>query len=182
MDAPCHSARRLAAHDHMRHAAVRGARRLLDEVNLSEKLLIFRPERMKSLREHIMPLSSIAIEVLERRLKACTGDMVFAGRSGSALGYSSFVRAPRLVGIDAGRRIPGDRYFVIGPATSAASTAISRKAHRRTAWAQPRRHIAGTRRSGPDVRRWRPMRSGSPATPAQTSSPSLRALEAYGLA
>ena len=83
MDAPCHSARRLAAHDHMRHAAVRGARRLLDEVNLSEKLLIFRPERMKSLREHIVPLSSIAIEVLERRLKACTGDMVFAGRSGS---------------------------------------------------------------------------------------------------
>jgi integrase len=62
---------------------------------------------MKSNREHAVPLSALALEVLERRrleqrLKGYTGDAVFPGQSGSPIGYAAFARAPAEVGVNAG--------------------------------------------------------------------------------
>ena len=72
------------------------------EIDLDRKVWTLPPPRMKSEREHIVPLSRFALEVLERRLTVRTGDMVFAGESGVALGYTNFALAPKRAGIDAG--------------------------------------------------------------------------------
>jgi integrase len=72
------------------------------EADLDKKVLVKPAETMKSGVEHIVPLSSLAVEVLERRLQARTGDMVFAGESGRAIGYTNFALAPQRAGIDAG--------------------------------------------------------------------------------
>src|SRR4029077_18838593 len=50
----------------------------------------------------IVPLSPLALEVLKRRLKVRSGDMVFAGEAGRAIGYTNFALAPKRAGIDAG--------------------------------------------------------------------------------
>ena len=57
---------------------------------------------MKSKREHIVPLSSIAFEVLERRRAARSGDsdLVFTNASGRALNYTLFALAPKRAGVD----------------------------------------------------------------------------------
>jgi integrase len=75
---------------------------LWSEIDLAKKLWTVSALRMKSGREHRVPLSALAIEVLERRLKH-TGDMdmVFAGSSGSAIGYTNFALAPKKAGINA---------------------------------------------------------------------------------
>ena len=72
------------------------------EINLEKKLWVVPKTRMKSNREHIVPLSSVALEVLERRALASSGDRVFAGPSGSVVGYTNFALAPKRAGIDAG--------------------------------------------------------------------------------
>jgi hypothetical protein len=59
-------------------------------------------ERMKGGREHTIPLSSIALEVLERQRAVRTGDLIFPGRGGSAMAYSHFALAPKELGVDAG--------------------------------------------------------------------------------
>ena len=80
------------------------------EISLDKKLLVKPAARMKSGREHRAPLSSLALEVLERRdrVRVRTGDekvdaaaVVFAGLSGSALGYTNFALAPKKAGINA---------------------------------------------------------------------------------
>ena len=81
------------------------------EISLDKKLLVIGRERMKSDREHRVPLSSLAIEILERRdrVRVRTGDekvdaavAVFAGVSGGPPGYTNFALAPKREGIDAG--------------------------------------------------------------------------------
>ena len=71
------------------------------EPNLDEKLLVKPAATMKSEREHIVPLSSLALAVLERQARVRTGDAVFPGPSGSPLSYNSFATAPMKAGIDA---------------------------------------------------------------------------------
>ena len=71
------------------------------EIDLAKKLWTVPASRMKSGRERRVPLSSLAIEVLERRLKLRTSDVVFAGPSGSPVGYTNFALAPKKAGIDA---------------------------------------------------------------------------------
>jgi integrase len=53
-------------------------------------------------KEHVVPLSSVALWALAQQEKRQTGDAVFPGLSGSPLSYTAFSRAPGKAGIDAG--------------------------------------------------------------------------------
>ena len=72
------------------------------EIDFDKRLWTLPPPRMKSEREHLVPLSPLALEVLRRRQAVRTGDMVFAGESGSVVGYDNFALAPKRAEIDAG--------------------------------------------------------------------------------
>lgn len=72
------------------------------EIDLDKRLWTLPAARAKTGRAHVVPLSAIALEVLERRREARTGDAVFPSRSGSPLSYPGFAFAPSRVGIDAG--------------------------------------------------------------------------------
>jgi integrase len=72
------------------------------EIDLVKGLWTKPGARMKAGREHVTPLNSIALRVLERQMKVRTGDPVFPGRSGSPISYTGFARAPSEAGIDAG--------------------------------------------------------------------------------
>jgi integrase len=48
---------------------------------------------MKSAKQHVVPLSTAALAVLDRQQRVRTGDAIFPGRSGSPLSYASFYRA-----------------------------------------------------------------------------------------
>jgi integrase len=72
------------------------------EISLDKKLWVIGLERMKSGREHRTPLSSLATEILERRLELRTSDLVFAGPGGARVGYTNFALGPQKAGIDAG--------------------------------------------------------------------------------
>ena len=90
----------------MRHAAIEALHAQWPEIDLDRRLWTIPAARTKSLREHVVPLSGVAIEVFERRLKARTGE---SGASclpvrpaGSPINYSTFVRGLKAMGIDAG--------------------------------------------------------------------------------
>ena len=67
------------------------------EFNLEKRLWTVPKTRMKSNREHLVPLSRIALEVLERRARVKIGDRVFGGIS-----YATFAAAPKNAGFDLG--------------------------------------------------------------------------------
>ena len=71
------------------------------EVDFDRRLWTLPPERMKSAKQHVVPLSTAALAVLDRQQRVRTGDAVFPGRSGSPLSYASFATAPAKAGIDA---------------------------------------------------------------------------------
>jgi hypothetical protein len=71
------------------------------EVDIDRRLWTLPPERMKNAKRHVVPLSTAALAVLDRRQRDRTGDAVFPGRSGSPLSYASFATAPAKAGIDA---------------------------------------------------------------------------------
>jgi integrase len=73
-----------------------------DEIDLSGRLWTIPAARTKSLRAHIAPLPRLAIQILERRRPRAAGDLVFPGRGGGRLGYTTFRTAPRRAGIDVG--------------------------------------------------------------------------------
>jgi integrase len=64
------------------------------EIDLDERLWTVPAERMKSAVEHVVPLCSAALEVLELQARVRTGDAVFPGLSGSPLCYDAFAYAP----------------------------------------------------------------------------------------
>jgi integrase len=72
-----------------------------DEIDLDKRLWVVPAERMKSAREHIVPLSQAAVDILEQQARIRTGDSVFPGRSGSPFVYDTFAAAPARAGIDA---------------------------------------------------------------------------------
>lgn len=49
---------------------------------MAERILTIPPERMKAGREHRVPLSDAAVNVLNRMAEVRTGDLVFPGRDG----------------------------------------------------------------------------------------------------
>ena len=69
------------------------------EVNLDKKLWTLPAARTKSSREHVAPLNSIALAVLERQARVRSGDAVFGGRSELPLRYNAFATAPMKIGI-----------------------------------------------------------------------------------
>jgi integrase len=71
-------------------------------IDFEKRLWTLAATEMKSKRRHIVPLSAAAIEVLKQRAPLRTGDAVFAGRSGGAIGYSNIAIAPKKVGLDLG--------------------------------------------------------------------------------
>jgi integrase len=72
------------------------------EIDLDKALWTIPATRMKAAREHVVPLSSVALAALEPQAKVRTGDSVFSGRGGSPISYTGFARAPADAGIDAG--------------------------------------------------------------------------------
>jgi integrase len=73
-----------------------------DEFDREKKLWTVPAKRMKGAKAHVVPLNSIALAVLERQEQIRTGDIVFAGRSGSPIHYSTFFDAAKSVGFDVG--------------------------------------------------------------------------------
>ena len=71
------------------------------EVDLEKKLWTVPASRMKSDHEHKVPLSALALEVLDRQALIRTGDSIFPGRSGSPISYAAFATAPAKAGIGA---------------------------------------------------------------------------------
>jgi integrase len=71
------------------------------EVDFDRRFWTLPPERMKSAKQHVVPLSTPALAVLDRQQRVRTSDAVFPGRSGSPLSYASFATAPAKAGIDA---------------------------------------------------------------------------------
>ena len=85
----------VGVHDFVRLEARRGALNAQwAEVDLEKKLWTVPASRMKSDHEHKVPLSALALEVLDRQARIRTGDSIFYGRSGSPISYAAFATAP----------------------------------------------------------------------------------------
>jgi integrase len=74
------------------------------EIDFAKKLWTVPAVRMKTAKLHVVPLSTIALTVLERQLGVRVGDAdaVFPGMSGGVMSYSKFSQAPLRSGIDCG--------------------------------------------------------------------------------
>jgi integrase len=72
------------------------------EVDLDKKLLTIPAPRMKGGRTHVVPLSTLALEVLARRASVRTSDAIFAGPGGLPIDHTNFALGPERAGIDAG--------------------------------------------------------------------------------
>jgi integrase len=72
------------------------------EIDLEKKLWTVPAARMKGGERHVVPLSSLAIAVLERQARVRTGDAVFPGRDKAPVSYASFSRAAASTGFDVG--------------------------------------------------------------------------------
>jgi integrase len=71
-----------------------------EEIDLAKRLWTCLGERMKASKDHIVPLSDVALAVLKRQVR--TGDYVFPGRGSGAMSYSNFADATVQAGFDAG--------------------------------------------------------------------------------
>ncbi|UXT40795.1 tyrosine-type recombinase/integrase [Agrobacterium tumefaciens] len=77
-----------------RSGEVRGS--VWSEIDLDARLWIIPAERMKAKKEHRVPLSARAIELLKERQQMATGDLVFEGESeGKAISDTAMVKALR---------------------------------------------------------------------------------------
>ena len=115
-----------------------------DEVDLAKKLWTVPKERMKTGKEHVVPLSAAALKVLERQASVRVGDYVFPGRGAGNPSYVNFAIAPKHAGFDAGSPHP---FSETGLAISAASTAISPRRRLPIRSARSRPPIVGSPRS-----------------------------------
>ena len=74
-----------------------------NEIDLEAATWTVPASRMKAEREHRVPLSGRAVEILTeaRALRSKHGDLVFPSRGGQPIGNTGFVQALRRLGIDA---------------------------------------------------------------------------------
>jgi integrase len=72
------------------------------EVDLAKRLWTVPKERMKGGREHVVPLSDVALGVLDRQAKVRCSDAVFPGMGGSPVSYGAFSAAARGLPFDVG--------------------------------------------------------------------------------
>jgi integrase len=73
-----------------------------DEIDVGRKLWAIPAARMKGGKEHIVPLSSLALAVLERQTKVRVGDAVFSGLTGGSMSYGAFAAVARKLPFDVG--------------------------------------------------------------------------------
>ena len=73
-----------------------------EEVDLAKRLWTVPKDRTKTGKDHVVPLSSVAVEVLARQATVRVSDSVFPGRSGSPVAYNSFAAAPKAAALDTG--------------------------------------------------------------------------------
>jgi integrase len=96
----------LAAWCLMIACAVRPSEALLatwDEIDLERALWVIPAARTKTDKEHVAPLSTVALEVLQLQAARRVGAMVFrAARGDRAAPYTAFAAAPARKGFDAG--------------------------------------------------------------------------------
>jgi integrase len=74
----------------------------MDEVDLDKKLWTVSAARMKTNKEHIVPLSDAALAILKRQATVRTGDYLFPGRGAGKPSYVNFATGPKTAGFDAG--------------------------------------------------------------------------------
>ncbi|MFC3326226.1 tyrosine-type recombinase/integrase [Mesorhizobium cantuariense] len=80
-----------------RSGEVRGA--VWDEVDLDAALWTVPAERMKAARDHGVPLSERAVDILRGRKQEATGDLVFeGGKEGAPISDTAMVKALRAAG------------------------------------------------------------------------------------
>jgi integrase len=72
------------------------------EIDLAKRTWTIPKERTKTKKDHVAPLSSLALTVLELQAKVREGDLIFASRGGGRCAHSTFATAPANAGIDAG--------------------------------------------------------------------------------
>jgi integrase len=72
------------------------------EIDLAKKSWTIPAARMKNNRKHVVPLSSLALAILERQARVRSGDAVFPGSGGAPLSYNAFAVAAGKAGVDAG--------------------------------------------------------------------------------
>lgn len=78
----------------VRSGEVRGA--VWDELDLDAALWVIPAERMKAGREHRVPLSKRAVDILTARKEVATGDLVFeGGKEGKPISDTAMVKALR---------------------------------------------------------------------------------------
>ena len=71
------------------------------EIDLKEKLWVIPAARMKAGREHRVPLSDRAVEILKAQRKVATGELVFeGGKEGASISDTAMVKALRLASGD----------------------------------------------------------------------------------
>jgi integrase len=71
------------------------------EIDLDEGLWTIPARRMKKSRTHVVPLNSIARDILERQANIRRNDLVFPGAISESVSYALFARAPAKTDIDA---------------------------------------------------------------------------------
>jgi integrase len=72
------------------------------EIDLERRLWTVPKERMKGGKDHVVPLSQVALDALARQQGVRVGDAVFPGLSGSPMSYGAFSAAARGLGFDIG--------------------------------------------------------------------------------
>lgn len=82
-----------------RSGEVRGA--VWDEIDFSECIWVVPAERMKASREHRVPLSDRAMEILKAQKEVALNDLVFGGgKEGSAISDTAIVKSLRAASTD----------------------------------------------------------------------------------
>jgi integrase len=125
------------------------------EISFEERLWTIPGERMKSSKAHTVPLSSLALAILDRRMKLRVDDeaFVFPGKVGQ-IGYANFARAPVEMEVDdigsphSWRSVfrnwcadIGGVSFELAESALAHSLSAVVKAYRRSAGIEPRRKV-----------------------------------------
>jgi integrase len=74
------------------------------EIDLDKRVWTVPKERMKGGKPHVVPLSSLAITILERQKGVRVSDAIFPGRSKGPVSYANFVwsAGKERIGLDAG--------------------------------------------------------------------------------
>jgi integrase len=72
------------------------------EIDLRRRLWTVPGERMKSGKEHVVPLSLLALAVIERQARVRVSDAVFPGAGHAPMSYGAFSAATRKIDFDLG--------------------------------------------------------------------------------